>query len=139
MMDWLKATVAAFTAVSALVGIVVGLLYGPFSYLVREPDRIQDYASPDGKYIATVRTESGSGLNPRCRSCVLVHRAIIPTQQAISLGKAYVVLGGDCDATVSWESPKVLGIEILPGSSCRGTYEIAPTDLSQQVVIHFKM
>ena len=59
MKDWLKATAADFTAVSALVGIVVGLLYGPLSYLVREPDRIQDYASPDGRYIATVRTESG--------------------------------------------------------------------------------
>jgi hypothetical protein len=139
MMDWLKATAAAFTAVSALVGIVVGLLYGPLSFLVREPDSVQDYASPDGKYIATVRTESGSSLTQHCHSSVLVHQAMIPTQQAISLGKAYVVLGGDCGATVRWESSKVLGIQISPGSSYRGNYEIAPTDLSQQVVIHFKM
>jgi hypothetical protein len=86
MMDWLKATAAAFTAVS-----------------------------------------------------VLVHRATIPAQQAINMGKAYVVLGGDCEATVRWRSAKVLEIEILSDTSYRGTYDIAPTDLSQQIAIHFRM
>jgi hypothetical protein len=42
MMDWLKATAAAFTAVSVLVGIFIVLLYGPFAFLVREPDAPTD-------------------------------------------------------------------------------------------------
>jgi hypothetical protein len=139
MMDWLKATAAAFMAVSVLVGIFIGLLYGPLAFLVRDPDKIQDYRSPDGEYVATVRTESSGSSTLRHHSSVLVHRASIPTQQAINMGKAYVVLGGDCGATVRWDSARVLDIEISSGSSYRGTYEIAPTDLSQQVVIHFEM
>ena len=139
MMDWLKATAAAFTAVSVLVGIFIGLLYGPFAFLIRDPDRIEDYKSPDGEYVATVRTESYGNLPARRHSSVLVHRATIPAQQAISLGRAYVVLGGDCEATVKWESAKVLEIEISAGSSYRGTYDIAPTDLSEEVAIHFRM
>ena len=139
MMDWLKATAAAFSAVSVLVGISIGLLYGPLAFLVREPDEIQDFASPDGEYVATVRTESVGAFTARHHSSVLVHRSFIPSRQAINMGKAYVVLGGDCDATLRWESAKVLEIEILSGSSYRGTYDIAPTDLSQQVAIHFKM
>jgi hypothetical protein len=58
MMDWLKATAAAFTAVSLLVGICMGLLSGSFAFLERNPDIIQDYRSPDGQYIATIRTKS---------------------------------------------------------------------------------
>jgi hypothetical protein len=87
-MDWLKATAAAFTAVSALVGIFIGLLYGPFAFLVRDPDRIEDYASPDGEYVATIRTESSGALTSRRHSSVLVHRATIPAKQAINMGKA---------------------------------------------------
>ena len=79
------------------------------------------------------------GTDKRHHLSVLVHRTFIPSQQAINMGKAYVVLAGDCDATIRWESAKVLEIEILSGSSYRGTYDIAPTDLSQQVAIHFKM
>jgi hypothetical protein len=52
MMDWFKATAAAFTAVSILVGIFIGLLCGPWAFLVRHRDKIEDYASPDGEYVA---------------------------------------------------------------------------------------
>ena len=51
MMDWLKATAAAFTAVSVLVGILIGLLYSPFAFLIRDPDRIEDYKSPDAVFL----------------------------------------------------------------------------------------
>jgi hypothetical protein len=138
-MDWLKATAAAFTAVSLLVGICVGLLSGPFVFLVREPDSIQDYLSPDGEYVATIRAQGRGVLATGRYSSVLVHHVTISNQQAINMGQAYVVLGGDCSATVRWASARVLEIEVLSGTSYRGTYELAPTDLSQQVVIHFKM
>ena len=74
MIDWLKATAAAFTAVSALVGIYLLFLfrYGPLLD-ARDPDDIQDCLSHDGNYVATVETESGGRvLGWHCTS-VLIH------------------------------------------------------------------
>jgi hypothetical protein len=63
MMDWLKATAAAFTAVTALVALFIAFIYRCGGHLEpREPDDIQDYLSPDGNYVATVKTESGGHL-----------------------------------------------------------------------------
>ena len=105
----------------------------------RTLDSVQDYTSPDGKYVATLRTESGAALVPWYHSYVLVHPASVSTQEAIDWGKPYLVLRGDGDASVKWESSKVLNLEVLRDSGDCGTYEIAPMDQSQQILIHFKM
>src|ERR1700678_3693399 len=58
--DWLIAFAMAWTAVSALVVLFVALFFGGSALIDhRDPDRVQDYTSPDGKYVATLRTESG--------------------------------------------------------------------------------
>ena len=45
-MDWLKATAAAFTAVTALVALFIAFIYRCGGHLEpREPDDIQDYLS----------------------------------------------------------------------------------------------
>ena len=49
MMDWLKATAAAFTAVTILVALFIAFIYRFDGHLEpREPDDVQDYLSPDG-------------------------------------------------------------------------------------------
>ena len=117
MIDWLKATAAAFTAVSALVGIYLLFLfrYGPLLD-ARDPDDIQDCLSHDGNYVATVETESGGRvLGWHCTS-VLIHPVNVSTEDAIKAGKRYLVLGGDCDANIRWESPSAVKVEILGGN-----------------------
>lgn len=138
--EWLIAFAMAWTAVSALLVGFVALFFGGSALIDhRHPDRVQDYASPDGKYVATLRTESGSALVPWHHSIVLVHPATVSTQEAIDWGKPYLVLRGDCDANVRWESSKALNVEVLRDEDNCGTYEIAPMDQSQQILIHFKL
>jgi hypothetical protein len=98
MMDWLKATAAAFTAVTAWVALFIAFIYRCGGHLEpRGPDDIQDYLSPDGNYVATVKTESGGHLVGWYCLSVLVHPATVATQEALKAGKRYLVLGGDCD------------------------------------------
>jgi hypothetical protein len=138
--DWLIAFAMAWTAVSALLVLFVALFFGGSALIDhRNPDSVQDYTSPDGKYVATLRTESGAALVPWYHSYVLVHPASVSTQEAIDWGKPYLVLRGDGDANVRWESSKVLNVEVLRDPGDCGTYEIAPMDQSQQILIHFKM
>src|ERR1700677_1510674 len=138
--DWLIAFAMAWTAVSALVVLFVALFFGGSALIDhRDPDRVQDYTSPDGKYVATLRTESGAALVPWYHSYVLVHPATVSTQEAIDWGKSYLVLRGDSDASVSWESSKVLKVAVLRDPGDCVTYEIAPMDQSQQILIHFKL
>ena len=120
--------------------LLVALFFGGSALFDhRNPDRVQDYTSPDGRYVATLRTESGAALDPWYHSYVLVHPATVSTREVIDWGKPYLVLRGDCDANVTWESSKVLNVEVLRDSGDCGTYEIAPMDQSQQILIHFKM
>lgn len=138
MMDWLKATAAAFTAVATLVGLCIAFIYrcgGPVE--LREDD-IQDYVSPDGNYVATVKTASGGHLVAWYCVSVLVHPATVSTEEALKAGKRYLVLGGDCDAIVRWESSKAVEVEILR-ANYPANYEIAPRDLSRQISINFRM
>ena len=126
-MDWLKATAAAFTAVTALVALFIAFIYRCGGHLEpREPDDIQDYLSPDGNYVATVKTESGGHLVGWYCLSVLVHPVTVSTQEALKAGKRYLVLGGDCDARIRWESPSG-GDRDLRGNY-PASYEIAPRD-----------
>jgi hypothetical protein len=62
----------------------------------------------------------------------------VSSEDAIKAGKRYLVLGGDCDANIKWESPTAVEVEIS-GGNYPGTYEIAPKDSSRQISIEFKM
>jgi hypothetical protein len=139
MIDWLKATAAAFTAVSALVALFIAFTYRCGGHLEpREPDDIQDYLSPDGNYVATVKTENGGHLVTWYCLSVLVHPITVSTQEALQAGKRYLVFGGDCEARIRWESPKAVEVEIL-GGNYPASYEIAPRDSSRQISVDFKM
>ena len=109
MMDWLKATAAAFTAVTALAALLIAFIYRCGGHLVAW----------------------------YCLS-VLVHPITVSTQEALKAGKQYLVFGGDCDARIRWESPKAVEVEIL-GGNYPASYEIAPRDSSRQISVDFKM
>jgi hypothetical protein len=144
MKDWLKAFTAALAAVSLLVALFIPPFFGCaalLDHLGRTPEVwVRAYASPDGKYVATVKTEAGGPAFASCNSSsVLVHPASVSSDQAIEVGKQYLILQGNCDAKIKWESANELQLDVSWGSTCLERYGLAPIDASQQILIHFKL
>lgn len=137
MKDWAKAIAVILALVTVLSAAFLCLLHG-FGTLLDPPGYCtQDYLSPDGNYVATVRTEVHCLLSTSYYSSVLVHPVAVSTADAIKANRRYEVLGGNCSPGLTWKSCQELQIDVGMRSGNLATYKLASMDASHTIVVQF--
>jgi hypothetical protein len=83
-----------------------------------DPDRLQLYPSPDGKYQAELLSwAGGGGLSPYCNQTLIVFPASVSLKQ-VQRDRRYEVYSGECDdfadhspsPKITWRSDRALDI-----------------------------